>query len=214
MDEAHYDIVGLFCFLLFLGQYGLYVDVVKFFLVFSLPTINILLIIMFSKNKYITKYDMFFAMQGKRNLKKNKGTKFSFYLISKINLFQDAEQNCDTRNGYIGTKVDKKNSKKIAYFVFCCFWATMDFMLMSDIPIIGYMCSNWREIQDLNGVIMQNKFIRKITKIYEGAYFVFCCFWATMDFINVLLIIMSIKISFSDLANCMRVFQIWCLDKE
>lgn len=31
MDEAHYDIVGLFCFLLFLGHYGLYVDVVKFF---------------------------------------------------------------------------------------------------------------------------------------------------------------------------------------
>jgi hypothetical protein len=38
MDEAHYDIVGLFCFLLFLGHYGLYVDVVKFFLVFPLPT--------------------------------------------------------------------------------------------------------------------------------------------------------------------------------
>ncbi|KAL5648344.1 hypothetical protein ACJX0J_039153 [Zea mays] len=66
----------------------------------------------------------------------------------------------------------------------------------------------------MNGVVMQNKNIRKIAKRYEGAYFVFCCFWATMDFmlINIFFIIMSIKISFSDLANCMRVFQIWCLD--
>ena len=36
MDEAHYDIVGLFCFLLFLGHYGLYVDVVRIFHVFPL----------------------------------------------------------------------------------------------------------------------------------------------------------------------------------
>ncbi|KAL5648343.1 hypothetical protein ACJX0J_039152 [Zea mays] len=68
-----------------------------------------------------------------------------------------------------------------------------------------------REIQDMNGVVMQNKNIRKIAKRYEGAYFVFCCFWATMDFMlivasidftNILLIIMSIKISISDLAIC------------
>jgi hypothetical protein len=36
MAEAHEDRVGLFCFLLFLVHYGLYVDVLKFFHVFPL----------------------------------------------------------------------------------------------------------------------------------------------------------------------------------